>query len=160
MIQGRLVELMSYFKLTAVALAENIGVQPSSVSHILSGRNKPSLDFVNKLLGCYPQVNFDWLVNGKGAMLKPETQAKTSANLFSQAFEPLEESEEGKSKLPIAEQRSDYSEPRITKPASKSEKSQPKSEPKSPKNTPQRQVSRIVIFYSDNTFEEFSPKND
>ena len=91
-------ELMSHFKVTALELANNIGVQPSSVSHILSGRNKPSLDFVNKLLDKYPQVNFDWLVNGRGNMLKSSGEEESGRNLFSfvGASEDLSSSEEEK----------------------------------------------------------------
>ena len=50
--------------------ADEIQVQRSSVSHVLSGRNKPSLDFVLKILSTYPEVSSDWLMFGKGQMLK------------------------------------------------------------------------------------------
>lgn len=52
--------------------AEEIGVQPSGVSHVLSGRNKPSLDFILKMLNTYPSVNTDWLLFGKGEMYSNE----------------------------------------------------------------------------------------
>lgn len=52
--------------------AEEIGVQPSGVSHVLSGRNKPSLDFILKMLNTYPSVNTDWLLFGKGEMYSTE----------------------------------------------------------------------------------------
>ncbi|MFO7755820.1 MAG: helix-turn-helix transcriptional regulator [Bacteroidales bacterium] len=52
--------------------AEEIGVQPSGVSHVLSGRNKPSLDFILKMLNTYPSVNTDWLLFGKGEMYKSD----------------------------------------------------------------------------------------
>ncbi|MDP4223940.1 MAG: helix-turn-helix transcriptional regulator, partial [Bacteroidota bacterium] len=45
-----------------------IGVQPSGISHILSGRNKPSLDFVLKMLERYPFISTEWLLFGKGSM--------------------------------------------------------------------------------------------
>ncbi|MEA1886651.1 MAG: helix-turn-helix transcriptional regulator, partial [Bacteroidota bacterium] len=48
--------------------AEEVNVQPSGVSHILSGRNKPSLDFIIKMLKTYPYLNTDWLLFGKGEM--------------------------------------------------------------------------------------------
>src|SRR5690606_15634735 len=52
---------------SAAAFADKIGVQRSSISHILSGRNKPSLDFILKILAAYPDVELYWLLNGKGS---------------------------------------------------------------------------------------------
>lgn len=62
----RLKEILDHFELTASSFAEKIGVQRSSISHILSGRNKPSLDFILKVLASFPEVNLYWLLNGKG----------------------------------------------------------------------------------------------
>jgi transcriptional regulator with XRE-family HTH domain len=66
MIIERLQTLISHYGLTPSSLADSIGVPRSSVSHLLSGRNKPSLDFVLKLIKTYPEVNLYWLLNGKG----------------------------------------------------------------------------------------------
>ena len=62
----RLKNVMEYYNLTATALADSIAIQRSSISHLLSGRNKPSLDFVMKVLEKYPDVELYWLLNGKG----------------------------------------------------------------------------------------------
>lgn len=62
----RLKKVMSHYNLTATALADSIEIQRSSISHLLSGRNKPSLDFVLKVLQKYPEVELYWLLNGKG----------------------------------------------------------------------------------------------
>ena len=56
--------IMKLNNLTASAFAESIGVQPSSVSHILSGRNKPSLEFIQKIIVNYPKIDAAWLING------------------------------------------------------------------------------------------------
>ena len=45
-------------------------MQRSGISHILSGRNKPSLDFVLKVIEAYPDLNESWLLKGEGEMLK------------------------------------------------------------------------------------------
>ena len=50
--------------LTASAFALKIGVQPSSVSHVISGRNKPSLEFIQKILSAFPKIDPNWLING------------------------------------------------------------------------------------------------
>ena len=71
----RLQKVIDYYDETASSFAEKIGVQRSSISHILSGRNKPSLDFVMKILHAYPEVELYWLLNGKGEF--PSTIATT-----------------------------------------------------------------------------------
>ncbi len=75
----RLKTVMEYYSLTATALADSITVQRSSISHLLSGRNKPSLDFVLKVLQKYPKVELYWLLNGKGRFPKNEEVLNTPA---------------------------------------------------------------------------------
>jgi len=62
----RLEQLLQYYGLSASAFADKINVQRSSISHLLGGRNKPSLDFVMKVVSTFPEVNLYWLLNGKG----------------------------------------------------------------------------------------------
>ncbi len=70
----RLQKVIDFYDETASSFAEKIGVQRSSISHILSGRNKPSLDFVMKILHSYPEVELYWLLNGKGSFPKTSQQ--------------------------------------------------------------------------------------
>lgn len=63
---NRLQKVIDFYGESASSFAEKIGVQRSSISHILSGRNKPSLDFVLKVLSSFPEVELYWLMNGKG----------------------------------------------------------------------------------------------
>ncbi|WP_088341210.1 helix-turn-helix transcriptional regulator [Robiginitalea sediminis] len=62
----RIEEICAHFDLSAAAFAQEIGVQRSSISHLLSGRNKPSLDFILKVTQRFPEVDLYWLLNGKG----------------------------------------------------------------------------------------------
>lgn len=64
----RIKSLISVRNLTASQFADLLQVQRSSISHILSGRNKPSLDFVMKIIEQFPEVSLEWLMNGKGEM--------------------------------------------------------------------------------------------
>ena len=66
----RLKLILDYYDISATVLAEKIEVQRSSISHILSGRNKPSLDFVLKILKSFPEVELYWLLNGVGEFPK------------------------------------------------------------------------------------------
>lgn len=70
----RLQKVMAYYSLSASAFADKIGVQRSSISHILSGRNKPSLEFVMKVLSSFDEVDLYWLLNGKGHFPSEATQ--------------------------------------------------------------------------------------
>ncbi len=63
----RLQKVIDFYSESASSFAENIGVQRSSISHILSGRNKPSLEFILKMLHTYPEVELYWLLNGQGS---------------------------------------------------------------------------------------------
>ncbi|HSJ11925.1 MAG TPA: helix-turn-helix transcriptional regulator [Gillisia sp.] len=74
----RLEKILEYYDISAAAFAEAIDVGRSSISHILSGRNKPSLDFVMKVVQTYPEVELYWLLNGKGSF--PSTSVKTETN--------------------------------------------------------------------------------
>lgn len=68
--EKRIIELMEYYNLSSSQFADKIGVQRSSISHILSGRNKPSYDFLQKIIGVFPNIDANWLLNGKGTMEK------------------------------------------------------------------------------------------
>ncbi len=64
--------LLKVKDVTASKFADMIGVQPSNISHILSGRNKPSLDFVMKVIETFPDISLEWLMFGKGSMFQTE----------------------------------------------------------------------------------------
>ena len=69
---NRLKKILNYHQLTASLFADKIGVQRSSISHILSGRNKPSLDFILKDTNTFTDVDIYWLLNGKGEFPKEQ----------------------------------------------------------------------------------------
>ncbi len=71
----RLERILSYYSLSAAAFADKIQVQRSSISHLLTGRNKPSLEFVLKVVKTFPEVNLYWLLNGKGSFPQKSSPA-------------------------------------------------------------------------------------
>lgn len=91
----RLEKIMEFYGLSATALAEETDFNRSTISHLVSGRNKPSLEFVMKVLQRFSEVDLDWLVLGKGIfpstqnfdknkkIFKPSDSTKPS-NLFSE----------------------------------------------------------------------------
>lgn len=114
----RIEHIAHKFGLNPSKFADEIGVQRSAISHILSGRNRPSLDLIQKILTRWPEVNPGWLITGKGNSDHSTSEVKAESI-------PLE------SNKPLISQKV-------------------KQETSSQKN-----ISHIVIFYSDGTFERY-----
>ncbi len=74
----RLQIIIDHYQLSAASLADKIAVQRSSISHLLSGRNKPSLEFVLKLVRQFPEVSLYWLLNGTGNFPSTLSESDTS----------------------------------------------------------------------------------
>lgn len=74
MIQERILLLMKARGMNPTQFADEIGVQRSSISHILSGRNNPSLDIITKILNRFSDVDSNWLVLGKGSLVAKSAQ--------------------------------------------------------------------------------------
>ena len=130
----RLQQFLQAENMSPSRFADQIGIQRSGVSHILSGRNKPGFDFIEKMLLAYPSLNAEWLITGKGKMYK---EAK-AASLFSP--EELPES------IPVSEK-----EENMTDEISSSEEYYEKS------SEVLHKLVKVLLFYSDNTFTEYSP---
>lgn len=118
----RLQKVIDYYSESASSFAEKIGVQRSSISHILSGRNKPSLDFVLKVLASFPEVDLYWLLNGKGEFPKQESVTPKQLHYPKKIEFP---------EPPIKTVDLD-------------------------KNKTEKTIQRIVIFYSDGSFENYN----
>lgn len=98
-IVSRIETIISHLELTVSAFADEIGVQRSSLSHLLNGRNKPSLDFVMKLVDTYPQVDLYWLLKGEGNFPKTTEDRKIKIDVSG--------SHEKKKDIPAIKQRFD-----------------------------------------------------
>ncbi len=71
----RLQQFLELENLTPARLADMLGVQRSGLSHILSGRNKPSYDFLTRFLTKFPHINADWLMTGKGKAYRESNES-------------------------------------------------------------------------------------
>ena len=142
--KDRLITLLDMEHLTPSKFADLIGVQRSSVSHVLSGRNKPSFDFLEKTLRAFPGLEADWLIMGKGQMY--ENMGRSSeTDLFtpeSQAESNSFESEAVQGKLPA-----DVTENTDKETDSANEIIQESD----------RKVVQVMVFYDDNTFSTYRP---
>lgn len=130
--------LMKMKQKSASAFAEEIGVQPSSVSHILSGRNKPSLEFIKKILIRYPKVDANWLINGSTGFKEQQLSLEDTEEQTAQA-DHLSTA----NKNATSNQREDAEE-----------------KDKKGENINQPGIQRILVFYDDHTFAEFHPQSN
>jgi transcriptional regulator with XRE-family HTH domain len=79
--KDRIQQFLNHTGYTATRLADELKVQRSGISHILSGRNQPSYDFLIRLLNRFPDISADWLLTGKGNMYKNKAE-NSEFNLF------------------------------------------------------------------------------
>lgn len=142
----RLGVLMNYYNLSASAFADKVGVQRSSISHLLSGRNRPSLEFVTKVVSTFPEVNLYWLLNGKGSFPSEDGAPPAQTSL------PLTE------KAPLPQPTVEKTNPSEPKTQTQKPKSAEKPLPIPIKKrvSTNKTIERIVIFYSDGSFEAYS----
>ena len=144
----KLLNLMKTEQLTASKLAELLGIQPSGISHILGGRNKPSFDLVQKILRRFPQVNPDWLLLDQGEMYRivsvdaaspsqesPSSSAEMSESLSAQENDTAADSTN--SMTPIS------STPNFAQ------------ETIAAMSTKHGRVKRVIILFEDHTFESY-----
>lgn len=154
--------IMENEQLTPSAFADKLQLGRAVVSHILNGRNNPSLDVVSRILAKMDYINPDWLITGNGEMYKEDfnksknymsnmpqsTTIQNQPDLFSQNLvsppNPVREIEYRKENIVEQPQKSNEI-------AEKKEVIYEK--------VPERKISKIIIYYTDNTFETFDAGN-
>ena len=140
--------------ITARQFAEEIGIQPSGMSHILGGRNNPSLDFVTKVIRRYPEIDANWLLLGRGEMYTGATPA---------VMPPVAEQPQENTLFPELEEETPVDTPVVDTPVGKvGEPSEYTPTyiavpPVDQQKTAARHLERLLFIYSDGTFEECLP---
>jgi transcriptional regulator with XRE-family HTH domain len=143
----RILKFLKAENLSSAKFADDIGVQRSSVSHILSGRNNPGFEFIQKILLKYKELSADWLILGKGEMYNTYKQS----TLFDEKLQP-KASIKPESQDPVASGESDIiKDLNMITNVNTTEKKE---------NTFVKTVDRIVIFYADKTFIEYFPQKE
>ncbi|MFT5892052.1 MAG: transcriptional regulator with XRE-family HTH domain [Dokdonia sp.] len=128
----RLEKILKEYELSAATFADKIQVGRATISHILSGRNKPSLDFVMKIVQAFSQVDLYWLLEGKGSFPKTEEQPTftPTTHVKTQNLNPTKKiSVETESSNPVVNSLL--------------------------QNTSSKKIKRIIIFMEDGTFESY-----
>lgn len=191
----RIILVLKTQNLTSSQFADEIGVQRSSISHILSGRNNPSLEFVTKILKRFPDINSEWILFGKGSMYRQsEIMNKEEkrvipqqADLFSfdqpyaeineilpakvevaekYAIQDEKKNQEIPTKAPVIEDiKYEKQENILNENILQIEKreeiflEEKKIEKEIHENVKsKKEIERILIFYSDKSFREYSPE--
>jgi transcriptional regulator with XRE-family HTH domain len=157
----RIEKVMQSEKLNSTQFAIEIGIQNSTLSHILNGRNNPSLDVLKRILNRFRTISSDWLILGIGSMYRQERNSQgltlfdsvdennSSTTSYNQNIEskilspkePLRVKSETEVVLPIEKRTIQQVEERV----------------ESIKESSKKTV-KVIVYYSDNTFEEFDPK--
>ncbi len=161
--KSRLQTLLSSEKITSSRFADIIGVNRSSISHILSGRNNPSLDILQKVLTKFPHINPDWLLLGQGNMLRNKSEEKQPIKQpLSTLFENKTIRANNNNIAPNTEPKKIFRQDIPNTPEKNDEKPvEENSEPTVPaidkKVKEEKTLEKIVFFYSDKSFEVFHP---
>ena len=150
--KDRIEKVMIKEGLNATQFAAEIGIKSPTLSHILNGRNNPSLEVLKRILDRYRTISSDWLILGVGPMYRGIKQPQT--------LSLLEDPNENNSKSVY------YTENHEKKSGIENLYNQRKTEQKAPElqnsdpiaPSVAKQVKRIIVYYDDNTFQEFETK--
>lgn len=149
-ILDRIKMVMKMNQLNAASFADKIGVQRSSVSHVLTGRNKPSLDFIEKMLNQFPKVNASWLISGtiqdpeKSVVYQEASTEKRGLDNLSLRIEDKKETIHQSTENTNQEDVKDDSN---LKPSSNQAQ------------ISEKKVVKIITFYDDFSFDEYRPNS-
>lgn len=138
---SRLKQFLAAENITQAQFADNINVVRASVSHVLSGRNNPSYEFIRSIMMKYPDLNIEWLMFGKGKMYKSTPMLE---NTLSDS--PIDTDADSDELFPVEESVYDMEETHLTEtmPIDK----------KVDMNVNQRKVSKIIVLFDDGSYQE------
>ena len=145
----RLQQVMDYYGLNAAAFADSLEIQRSGISHLLSDRNKPSLDFILKLIEKFPEVDMYWITQGKGSFPRKEETHSISPRKQPDLFSDIPEIEMTPTPSPTV------TAPAQEKAAQESAAASIIEEKLSVLTDTRKKIKRIIFFYEDNHFEVF-----
>lgn len=167
--KDRLIQLLDLEQLSPSKFADIIGVQRSSISHVISGRNKPSFDFIQKTLKAFPGLNASWLIMGESTMYE-QMGRNISGNLFDPPTTGAEELSPGNisdqvgSDIETEAPETGFSteeEPAIqaerSVPAEDMESGARAEESGTTASTDNKKIVQVMVIYEDDTFRAFKP---
>ena len=153
----RLEILLEFYSLSASVFADKMGVQRSGLSHLMSGRNKPSLDFVMKIVENFPEVDLYWLLNGTGSFPKKDDYEDDISEKTQSPSTPLNDGNSFdlfSTEEIIPEKKVHYNNAPSPDLFSINKQKQPNDV-----MIGKKEIEKIVIFYSDGTFKNYNPEH-
>lgn len=147
----RLKQFLAAENISQAELAERIQVVRASVSHILSGRNNPSYDFIKGLMENYPRLNIEWLFFGKGKMYKDLAEQLPSEHRSSVAPQAVSDSESDSTPQLFSFEEEEPAEENIPADIPSALKA---SEEIAQKPARQRKVKKIIVLFDDDSYQE------
>ena len=146
--KDRIKQIIEREKLSSKEFANLCDIQVSNVSHLLSGRSKPSLDTIQKIMQAFPTLNTDWLLSGKEPMYKHEKLSQPGLfDLFPEEESNIQISEP-QNRAIVAPKPTQSVENQVVTPTTIVKEVV--------KEIPPKKIQRIVVYYTDNTYDEFS----
>lgn len=162
--KDRIIQIMRLAGLSNAEFADKIGISTSSLSHIFSGRNNPSLDMVKRLHKSFPNISLNWIMYGEGEMYAQETgntpdpkpeesfmDGNHDNQTYSETAENLQNTDSGQFYFDFRKEKP--SEEPVFR-SQTSEKEQIRYIEK-----PAPKITEIRIFFDNGTFEVFKPEN-
>ncbi|MCK4287642.1 MAG: helix-turn-helix transcriptional regulator [Bacteroidales bacterium] len=143
--------ILKHKNLTSAKFADEIGVQRSSISHVLSGRNKPSLEFIQKILKTYPEISSEWILFGKGKMMSDQ-ENETEVKRGRVEIDLLT------SKLSEEDEKAEVSGIEKIKNVASTTSTLANKQKNSSINADKKEVEKIIVFYTDDSFKQYIPE--
>lgn len=160
--------LMRCYELTPSQFADRAGIQRASISHIISGRNKPSLEVMLKIYEAFPGLDMKWLMTGEGEMpsAAPQHASVAESNLFSSISQPILHQVAANETIDAQgfSNRQELPVPRVQqqqlKPVAERQQKRNASSSRSSIQQPAgvRKIKEVRIFYTDGTYETLVPE--
>lgn len=154
----RIRTIMEQESLTPSLFADRLGIGRAVISHILNGRNNPSLEVITRILETFTNIESDWLLFGKGNMLKNNIQHEASKDfhinnppMYKDLFDSAEDGNRENIKLDTS----------VVSPKEDSSKIEVlRADIKDIRTVKQKMITKIIIYFDDNSFQTFNPSND
>jgi transcriptional regulator with XRE-family HTH domain len=157
----RIKKIMEYIGVKPSEFAETIGIQRAAISHYMSGRNEPSLDVIKRIHDKYPEITLEWLLYGSGEMLdgSKSKQQIRQLEIFDHNQESTPEAKPSNTRenRPVGRPHREYRKEIIVETNEKHAIATEKQSFATP-IIASKKVSKIMLFYTDNTFETFIPE--
>ena len=159
-VKDKIEKIMEKEQMNSLQFASEIGIQGSTLSHILNERNKPSLDVLKKILNRFRTISSDWLILDVGSMYRQEKQSQAPT-----LFDSIDENSSMSSSLEFKTPQIKPTQTANIQPKESFLSESPKQiemenspEVKISSNSTNKSVAKIIVYYNDNTFQEFESK--